>query len=229
MADVPFDDRTQAGRLLGQRLCELGLGPAGERSGPPSAGGLVLGLPRGGVVVAVAAAAELAAPVEVFVARKLGHPYQPELGLGAIAEGGQALWDEAALRHLRLSPVDLADVVAAEQRELSRRVAAYRGDRDLPRLAGRTVVLVDDGVATGGTARAALRALRGRAPAWLVFAAPVGPADAAERLSAEADDVVLLATPRPFSAVGRFYRAFGQVGDDEVVRLLSAARGRRWR
>jgi putative phosphoribosyl transferase len=213
-----FDNRTHAGHLLGRRLAELALPDP-----------VVLGLPRGGVAVAAEVAAELGAPVEVFVARKIGHPRQPEYGVGAIAEGGEPVYDERALRVTGLAPADLEQVVAAEREELARRVQAFRGERRLPDLAGRAVVLVDDGVATGVTARAALRAVRARGPARLVLAAPVGAPESLRDLAAEADEVVVLAAPRRFTAVGRWYTSFIQVEDDEVLRLLATPRGPRSR
>jgi putative phosphoribosyl transferase len=210
-----FSDRAEAGRLLGQRVSVL-LATAPAVEAP-----LVLGLPRGGVVVAAHAAVALGVPVEVFVARKIGHPRQPEYGLGAIAEGGEPVFDELSLAHAGLVATDLGPVVAAERQELARRVAEYRPGRDLPPLAGRTVVLVDDGVATGVTARAALRALRSRGPGRLLFAAPVAARQSVAELAAEADEIVVLASPAGFGSVGRWYVAFPQVSDAEVVALLT--------
>lgn len=208
MGKERFRDRVHAGRLLGERLLDL------EPAKP-----VVLGLPRGGVVVAAEVAERLGVPVDVFVARKIGHPGHRELGVGAIAEGGDPTYDESALRHHGITPDELAPVVADERAELARRVAAYRPNRALPFLGGKTVVVVDDGIATGATARAALQALRRQDPARLVFAAPVGPHGAEKQLR-DADDVVILRTPRWFAAVGQWYDDFGQVSDDEVLRLL---------
>lgn len=210
MFQARFRNRAEAGRLLGARLLQLQVDEP-----------IVLALPRGGVVVAAEVAAVLGAQVDVFVARKIGHPARPELGLGAIAEGGDPAYDEPALRHYGLKPEDLAPVVAAERDELARRVAAYRGNRVLPPLASRSVVVVDDGIATGATARAALQALREQRPGRLVFAAPIGPAGADEELP-EADDVIIMRTPRHFLAVGQWYDEFGQVTDEEVLRLLAS-------
>ena len=210
MRQRTFADRASAGRLLGRHLRALGL-----------ADPVVLGLPRGGVVVAAGVAAELDVATEVFVARKIGHPVQPEFGVGAIAEGGEPVYDRDLLRRLGLQPGDLDPVVAAERDELARRVQTYRAGRALPRLAGRTVVLVDDGIATGVTARAALRTLRTHGPDRLILAAPVGAAPSLQELACDVDETAVLETPAPFGAVGRWYDEFGQVGDDEVLALLA--------
>jgi putative phosphoribosyl transferase len=213
-----FADRAEAGELLGRQLAGLGLDEP-----------VVLGLPRGGVVVAAHAAAVLGVPADVFVARKIGLPRQPEYGVGAIAEGGEPEFDRQALRRLGLSAQDLAPVVATERAEVSRRVRLYRGDRADPPVKGRSVVLVDDGIATGVTARAALAALRARAPARLVLAAPVAAPGSLRDLEGAADDFAVLSAPSGFASVGRWYAAFPQVSDDEVTRLLATPPGRRSR
>lgn len=210
-----FKDRTQAGRALAHALRAY----AGQ-------GALVLALPRGGVPVAFEVARALDAELDVLVARKLGAPRQPEFGFGAIAREAMFI-DEATVRELGLTEEDVARVRAIEQRELARRERAYRGDAPQPQLAGRVVIVVDDGVATGGTARAALRSARAERPARLVFAAPVGPPDALDRLSTEADEVVLLSSPRGFHAVGAWYDRFEQTSDDDVVSLLARSRRER--
>ena len=171
----------------------------------------------------------LGVPADVFVARKIGLPRQPEYGVGAIAEGGEPVFDQRALRLLGLSAEDLAPVVAAERAELTRRVRLYRGDRAVPRVEGRTVVLVDDGVATGVTARAALAALRAQAPDRLVLAAPVAAPGSLRDLEGAAVEFAVLTAPSGFAAVGRWYAAFAQVSDDEVIRLLATPPGRRSR
>ena len=205
-----FRDRDEAGRRLAAAVAALGL-PAP----------LVLALPRGGVPVAAALADALGAPLDVLVARKIGAPGRPELGVGALAEGGEPVLDQPALRALGLRPGDLEPIIRRERAELARRVAAYRGDRPAPEVRGRDVVLVDDGLATGGTARAALRALRAAGAARLVLAVPVGPPDTVADLAEEADRVVVLVTPRDFRAVSRWYDDFAQLGDADVTRMLA--------
>jgi putative phosphoribosyl transferase len=211
-----FGDRVDAGRRLADRLVEL------EAAGTGRA--LVLGLPRGGVVVAAEVARRIGGDLDVIVARKLAHPQQPELALGALAEGGEPLWDAALLRRVGHRPEELAEVVAAERQEVARRVATYRGDRALS-VRGRTVLLVDDGLATGATARAALRALRAREAGRLVLAVPVAAPDRLAAVATDADDVVALLTPASFAAVGRWYGDFRQVPDDAVREVLSAYAG----
>ena len=208
MARLPFADREQAGRQLGRRLAEV-LG------GEPA---VVLGLPRGGVIVAAAVAAEIGAPLDAFVVRKLPLPGRPELAMGAIAGGGVLVWNDAVLRQHRPPLADVEAVVGRERAELARREVAYRGDRPAPELTGRSAVLVDDGVATGATARAALRAVRALGPARVVLAAPVVPVRL--DLSPEADDLVALATPHPFGAVSGHYVDFRETTDEEVRRAL---------
>jgi putative phosphoribosyl transferase len=223
---LPFPDRQAAGRLLGERLKAMaGLEEWAERT-------VVLGLPRGGVAVAEQVAEVLGAPMGVIVTRKIGYPPQPELGVGAIAENvavpGQGevtaappVFDSGLLARLALSPADLAGVVAAEEAELARRVHVYRGGRPLPPVAGQRVIVVDDGLATGVTARAALRSLRAAQPGRLVLAVPVAPPSAAVAMRAEADQVITLATPRRFSSVGEWYVSFGQLTDADVLALLA--------
>jgi predicted phosphoribosyltransferase len=211
-----FHDRRDAGRQLAERLSD---GTVGGLVRP-----LVLALPRGGVPVGFEIARRLGAPLEVFVARKVGAPHHPEFGVGAIAEGGGVVRDDVALRALGLSPARFDELVAAEQLELERRVRLYRGGRPLPSLRGRTVVLVDDGLATGVTAEAALRALRTLAPGRLVVAVPVCAPDTIDRLRPLLDELICLQAPIGFSAVGQWYAHFGQTTDEEVDQLLAAAR-----
>ena len=217
MFEKRFRHRVEAGQLLGARLCEASLVEP-----------VVLGLPRGGVVIAAEVAARLGVGFDVFVARKIGHPAQPELGLGAIAEGGKPTYDERSLRRYGMTREHLAEVAEAERKEVARRVTRYREGRPLPAMHGRHVVLVDDGVATGVSARAALQALRAHGPQRLVFAAPVGPQGAADHF-ADADDVVVLRTPSYFTSVGASYDEFAQLSDDEVLRLLATRRDRQSR
>jgi len=206
-----YADRAEAGRRLGEHL-------AADAS---LADPVVLALPRGGVPVAAEVARALGAPLEVFVARKLGAPSQPELGIGAIAEGGDRVVDAHLVRMLGVDPARLDQLEADERHELARRVERYRGGRTLPDLSGRDVLLVDDGLATGVTAEAALGALRRLGPRRLVLAAPVGAADTVARLRAIADEVVCLLQPVTFQAVGSWYDDFTQTTDDEVTRLLA--------
>lgn len=205
-----FADRADAGRLLAERLDQLGLVDP-----------VVLGVARGGVEVAAPVARRLGAALDVLVVRKVAPPGRPELGVGALAETGPVRWDPAGLARLGLAADDLAAVVDDERAECRRRVAAYRGGRDRVPVDGRTVVLVDDGIATGVTAVAALRSVRTAGTTRLVLAAPVVAAAAFEMLADEVDDVVALLRPERFGAVSRFYADFGQTSDATVVRLLA--------
>ena len=209
-------DRANAGLLLAERLKEIqSFNP--ERT-------VAAALPRGGIAVGVVVARSLHVPLEVLVTRKIGHPDQPELGLGAIAEGGEPVFDEAMLDQVGLRPADLAGIIARERAELARRVAVYRGDRPPPEFAGRNVIVVDDGLATGVTARAALRAVRARGAARTVLAVPVAAAPAIEAMKSETDEVVTVVTPRRFRSVGEWYAEFGQLTDADVLTLLAALR-----
>ena len=217
---LPFPDRRAAGRSLAAVLRRRFTGPDGRLTLERP---VVLALPRGGVAVAFEVARDLGVPLDVLVTRKIGHPDQPELGVGALAEGGAPVYDDGMLRELGIEKAELAGVVARERAELARRVEVYRGGQPPPDVRGRSVILVDDGLATGVTARAALRALRVVNPARLVLAVPVGSPTSAAALRAEADDVVALALPRGFRAVGEWYASFGQLTDDDVLQLLSQA------
>lgn len=209
-----FDDRQSAGRSLAQQL-------AGYRADDV----VVLGLPRGGVPVAAEVARALHAPLDVLVVRKLGVPNQPELAFGAIGEGGIRVRNTALLRRIGLSEQSIAAVEAAELVELERRLRRYRGDRADVALTGRVVLIVDDGFATGATARAAALVARARGAAKVVLAAPIGAPDALAGLAEVADEVVCLGAPRDFVAVGQGYRDFGQTSDEEVCALLAQSPG----
>jgi len=212
-----FPDRATAGLLLGVKLRFAIRDFYPERT-------VLTALPRGGVAVGAGVARCLGVPLEVLVTRKIGHPAEPELGLGAIAEGGDPVFDECLLDQVGLRPADLDGVVARERAELARRVAVYRGGRPPPEFAGRHVVVVDDGLATGVTARAALRVVRAAGAARTTLAVPVAPASAVEAMKAETGEVVTLVTPRRFRSVGEWYAEFGQLTDSDVLTLLAALR-----
>lgn len=182
---------------------------------------VVLGLPRGGVVVAAKLAEALGAPLDVLVARKVGTPGREELGIGAIAEGLDEPIVSGAAREMGVTAGHIRRLAERGRAELDRRVARYRADRPLPEMADRDVVVVDDGLATGVTAEAALHAVRDHHPKRLVLAVPVCAAETAERLGSLADEIVCAETPEPFFAVGQWYENFDQVSDDEVVELLA--------
>ncbi|MCJ0874472.1 phosphoribosyltransferase family protein [Streptomyces sp. AP-93] len=207
-----FTDRTDAGQRLAEALRHLaGVNP------------VVLGLPRGGVPVAFQVAQALGAPLDVIVVRKLGVPYHRELGFGAIGEGGVRVISDDIVRQSRVRQEDLAAVEHAEEAELVRQARKFREDRPRVPLDGRTVIVVDDGIATGATAAAACAVVRAMGAARVVLAVPVAPPDAVAWLRTEADEVVCLSTPRAFRAVGEWYQDFSQTPDDEVVALLAQA------
>jgi putative phosphoribosyl transferase len=210
-----FADRADAGRQLAARLAAY-MGRADVT---------VLGLPRGGVAVATEVARALGAPLDVCLVRKLGVPGHEELAMGAIAERGVQVTSEDLIRELDIPPSTIERVAARERVELDRRGRLYRGDRPPAPVHDRTVILVDDGLATGATMEAAIVALRSLQPARLVAAAPVGAREACERLGRLADQIVCLRTPEPFSAVGVWYEDFREVTDADVVRALRPAAG----
>ncbi|MFB7252863.1 phosphoribosyltransferase family protein [Streptomyces nojiriensis] len=207
-----FTHRAQAGERLAEALRHL----KGEDP-------VVLGLPRGGVPVAYRVARALGAPLDVIVVRKLGVPYHRELGFGAIGEGGVRVLSEDIVLGSRLGPQDIEAVEHAEEAELARQARRFRGDRPRVSLDGRTVIVVDDGIATGATAAAACEVVRAQGAARVVLAVPVAPPDAVARLGSAADEVVCLATPHAFRAVGEWYQDFSQTPDEEVVFLLARA------
>ena len=227
-----FADRAEAGELLGAAVREV----IQEFKFDDDERPVVFAVPRGGVAVAAGVARQLDAALDVIVVRKIGHPEAPEFGLGAIAEGGEPVFDPAALAESRLGVADLAEVVARERAELARRVGVYRGAPGLragglaaalragERVSGRPLIVVDDGLATGVTARAALRAVRARAGsgARTVLAVPVAAANSLAALKAEADDVVTVVTSRRLRSVGEWYVDFGQLTDADVLTLLAA-------
>jgi putative phosphoribosyl transferase len=181
---------------------------------------VVLGIPRGGVEVAAVVSETLGAPLDIVVPRKVGAPGNPELGLGAVAEDVEVL-DQHLIRVLSVSEEYLRAEIAAQREEITRRSSLYRSGRPPVDLAGKVAVVVDDGVATGGTAAAALRWARARGASSVILAVPVAPGEAVRRLKDEADEIRVLATPEPFFAVGQWYRSFPQVSDDRVIGLLS--------
>lgn len=208
-----FENRSEAGRWLAERLQSY--------AGRPDV--IVLGLPRGGVPVAFEVARALKAPLDVFLVRKLGLPGHEELAMGAIASGGVRVLNDDVVGAMSVAPHVIDTVAAREERELERREKAYRGERPLPDLAGRTVIVVDDGLATGSTMRAAAAALRRMGPSRVVVAVPVAAADSCAQIGREVDELVCAHTPEPFLAVGRWYRDFSETSDDEVRALLEAA------
>lgn len=205
-----FHDRRDAGRQLASRLVAYA-----HRDDT-----LVLGLPRGGVVVAHEVAQALDAPLDVLVVRKLGAPHNEEFAIGAIASGGVVVVDRDMVRGLQVPPWELESLITRERRELQRRESLYRGSRPVPSLTDRVVIVVDDGLATGATMRAAVDALRERRPAQVIAAAPVGASEACEMMAQVADACVCAAIPEPFGGVGVWYGDFSQTTDAEVIALL---------
>src|SRR6266516_2173865 len=210
-----FRDRTEAGRQLAVKLAAYADRPEV----------LVLALPRGGVPVAFEVAQALHAPLDIFLVRKLGVPGHEELAMGAIATGGVRVLNDDVVDYLRI-PGEVIDAVAAnELRELERREVAYRGDRPEPDVRGKTVILIDDGLATGSTMRAAAAALRQQNPSRIVVAVPVSASQTCDEYRMGVDEIVCASTPEPFLGVGQWYRDFPQTTDDEVRELLESAEG----
>ena len=208
-----FRDRREAGRFLARELAAYANRPDV----------IVLALPRGGVPVGYEIAQALHAPLDVFLVRKLGVPGHEEYAMGAIASGGVSVLNEEVVQRLGISPYQIETLAAREQRELERRERAYRGERPPPEVSGRTVILVDDGLATGASMQAAVLALRRLQPARIVVAVPVAAPETCEQLREIADEVVCATTPEPFYAVGLWYEDFSQTSDEEVRALLAQA------
>ncbi len=213
-----FNDRIDAGQQLADRLM-------GYRNMNP----IVLGVPRGGVPVAYEVAKALGAPLDVVVARKVGAPFQPEFGIGAIAPGGVRILDDYAVRVLGIADEELESLIARETVEMERRLARFRSGLPPLELKDRVVIVVDNGIATGVTTRAAVRSVRLQKPERIVLGVPVCAAETADILRSEVDDFVCLQTPVDFRAVGFWYRDFTQVQDEEVIELLERARAERER
>ena len=205
-----FADRDEAGRLLAGKL------PRFTRNGCP----VLLALPRGGVPVAAVVAEKLGLPFDLLIVRKLGVPGHEEYAMGAIAAGGVMVLDHRVVAQLGIRLEDVERVIQHETRELARRENSYRGNRPPPEVAGRTVIMVDDGIATGSTMSAAIELLRKRKAGRIVVAVPVAPHDTIRRLRGEADEVIVLMEPADFIAVGRWYEDFSQTGDEDVRRLM---------
>lgn len=205
-----FSDRAEAGRKLGEAL-------------GPRADALILGIPRGGVVIAREAAAITGGDLDVIVPRKLGAPMNPELGIGAVAADGTTVLDERLVRALGVSEQYIAREVARQVEEIQRRLEMYRRGRPELKVVGRECVVADDGVATGGTAEVALQSCRAQGASKVTLGVPVAPAESLDRLRAACDEVVCLETPSPFAAVGQWYTNFPQVSDDEVLEALGGA------
>jgi putative phosphoribosyl transferase len=208
---MPFRNRAEAGRKLAVAL-------AGYKVKEPT----ILALPRGGVAVAAEVAAALDAPLDLILVRKVGVPFQPELAMGAIADGGGSIIvrNHDVIEHVGIDEAEFRTVCDAEFAEIERRRERYLGDRERAKVAGRTVIVIDDGIATGATTRAALRAIRVRNPKRFVLAVPVAPSDSLTELRREADDMVCLEVDSVFGAIGLYYRDFRQVSDEEVIEIL---------
>ena len=209
-----FIDRRDAGRRLAGAIADKGIRDHL----------LVLGLPRGGIPVAYEVAKELKAPLDVWLVRKLGVPGHEELAMGALASGGARILNDDVVRSIGVRPEGVKAVVTKELKELQRRERQYRGDRPLPVIEDKTVIVVDDGLATGASMKAALKALRSQNPSRLIVAVPVGAPDMCRALSREADEVICLLQPKFFNAVGNWYQDFSQTTDQQVQELLAESR-----
>ena len=209
-----FEDRTEAGRLLAQELARFA-----------SEWPVVLALPRGGVPIGLEIARALDAPLDLVLVRKIGAPFQPELAVGAVVDGSspETVLNRDVLEHFQIGDSYIAEASRQQLEEIERRRQLYRAGRPKVEIAGRSAIVVDDGIATGATMEAALRATRRREPRRLVLATPVAPPETIERLRPQVDEVACLATPQHFGAIGAFYRDFRQLSDDDVIRLLAEA------
>ncbi len=208
-----FKDRTDAGLKLAQELQHY----KGEKDT------IVLGLPRGGVVTAYAIAKELDLPLDIVVARKIGMPGNPELAVGAITEDGTVIFNQSIMHDLGLKPSMLSQTIEAEKKEAHRRLTLYRDKRPILELAGKTVILVDDGVATGATMRAAIASVQKRGAASIVVAVPVAPPDAFNLIKSEVDNIICLLVTPHFWGIGQFYDSFAQTTDEEVIALMEGS------
>lgn len=205
-----FEDRKSAGRLLAAEL-------KAYKNHPNL---IVLGLPRGGVVTAYEVAKALEIPLDVFLVRKLGVPWQPELAMGAMAEGDVIIWNQNILESLSIPENEIKKVIEAEKEELLRRQKLYRGHHAPPVVEGREVILVDDGLATGATMQVAIKALKKRGAKKIIVAVPVAAVETCNNLRKQVDDLICLLTPSPFESIGQWYEEFGQISDEEVINLL---------
>lgn len=207
-----FSDRAEAGRRLAQSIADESF-----------ADGLILGIPRGGVVVAAEVAKKLGLPLDIIIPRKIGVPFNPEVAIGAVTQDGTVILDDRLMTLTGLDEADLQPQIEQEIAEIARRTRLYRGDRPQPEYGDRTVVLVDDGIATGSTTLAALRSIRKGNPRTVILAVPVAPPETLDRLAPEVDRIICLETPDPFYAVGQFYDHFDQTSDEEVINILNKA------
>jgi predicted phosphoribosyltransferase len=220
MRYILFEDREDAGQQLAEAVAALGLDPGST---------VVLALPRGGVPVAHEIALKLGCPLDLVLVRKIGAPHQPELALGAVVEGpaNEVVLNDEVVRALRVPAVVIERIIARELKTIAKRRALYPRPGGVGDLAGKTVILVDDGIATGASMRAALHGVRRKGPARVIVASPVATPETRDELAREADEVIVLAAPEDFGAIGLFYRDFTQVEDAEVARLLRSAEARR--
>jgi len=208
-----FEDRVEAGRKLAKELLTY----RGQKI-------VVLAIPRGGVVVGYEVAKELNAPLDIIVPRKIGAPDNPELAIGAVTQDGTVILNPQLMQYLGVSEIYVQEEVRNQVNEIERRIKKYRGEKAYPSLKDKIVILVDDGIATGYTMRAAIASIKKQKPSILIVAVPVGPPDTIQTLKSEADKVVCLSTPEMFQAIGQFYRNFSQTSDEEVIHLLQLSK-----